>query len=170
MRIFILIITLLFTGCLIPQKMINPVKGANNSSWNHETFWHYPWGNNRVHKGIDIFAKKGTPILAPQSGFYVYSGETEVAGNYVLMVGPLFRFHYFAHLDSVYDGIDFYISKNDTIGFVGNTGNAINTPYHLHYAIFTPIPYPWRWSSEVKGWQKMFYLDPGEKIMYQKAF
>ena len=51
-------------------------------------------------------------------------------------------------------------NHNTLIGTVGNTGNAINTPAHLHYAIVTIIPYPWRIDGSKQGWRKMFYLNP----------
>jgi murein DD-endopeptidase MepM/ murein hydrolase activator NlpD len=50
------------------------------------------------------------------------------------------------------------------LGAVGSTGNAAGKPPHLHYAIVTPVPYPWRITGEPQGWQKMFFLDPGAEI------
>jgi murein DD-endopeptidase MepM/ murein hydrolase activator NlpD len=139
-----LFLILLLSACLVPQKMINPVKGATEKSWNHQTFWYYPWGESVVHKGIDIFAKEGTAVIASQSGFVVYDGTIKNGGNVVIVLGPLFRFHYYAHLKSIYPDVGFWASKGDTLGFVGTSGNAKNKPPHLHYSIVTPIPYLWR--------------------------
>lgn len=138
--IFILLL-ILVSGCLIPQKMINPVSGAQNNSWNHNTFWYHPWGKSGVHKGIDIFAEKGTPVIASQRGIVLFRGEIDQGGNVLVVSGPVFRIHYYAHLDSFYNKAGFFVSKGDTVGFVGNTGNAVNTPAHLHYSIITPLPY-----------------------------
>ena len=121
-------------------------------------------------KPDDIFAPTGTPILASQRGCVVYRGTIERGGNVVAILGPLFRIHYYAHLDSFQHDIGFFVSQGDTIGYVGETGNAIGTPPHLHYTIATLIPYPWRWSGEVQGYRKMFYLDPGEKISGESYF
>ena len=166
----IILLTFLFLACAIPHKMINPVVGATTSSWNPKSYWYYPWGKSVTHKGIDIFAKRGTPVVAPQDGFVVKNGYHELGGNVLLVMGPLFRFHYFAHLDSIDQDIGFYVSKGDTIGFVGDSGNAKGKPPHLHYHIFTVFPYVWRWSNEKQGWKKMFYLDPGEKIKNESIF
>lgn len=37
-----------------------PVVGADSNSYNHNTYWHKGWGSSVVHKGVDVFAKKGT--------------------------------------------------------------------------------------------------------------
>ena len=52
------------------------------------------------------------------------------------------------------------VTQNTEIGTVGNTGNAITTPAHLHYGIGTLIPYPWRIDDAPLGHQKAFYLNP----------
>lgn len=145
--------------------MINPVTGATENSWNHETFWYYPWGTSGVHKGIDIFMPEGTPVVAPQSGFIVWRGVHKKGGNMIYMLGPLMRLHYFAHMKKFELAAGRYVSKGDTIGYVGTTGNAAGKPPHLHYHIITIIPYPWRITREHEGWKKMFYLDPGKAIL-----
>jgi len=165
-----IILFILFSGCAIPHKMMNPVKGATSKSWNSKSYWYYPWGKSVTHKGIDIFAKKGTPVVSPQDGIIVQNGENERGGKVVMVLAPLLRLHYFAHLDSIQSGLGLFISKGDTIGFVGRSGNAKGKPAHLHYHIITPIPYPWRWSSEVQGWKKMFFLNPAEKIQNESIF
>ena len=53
---------MLIIGFLIPQNLKMPVKGATKSDYNSKSFWFYPWGKSVTHKGIDIFAKKGTEI------------------------------------------------------------------------------------------------------------
>ena len=62
-------------GFLLPQNMIIPVKDATTNSWDDESFWAYPWGSSITHKGIDIFADKGTDIIASTYGIVVYTYE-----------------------------------------------------------------------------------------------
>jgi peptidoglycan LD-endopeptidase LytH len=58
-------------GLLLPEKLIIPVKGATKADWNSKSFWFSPWGKSGVHKGIDIFAKEGTPVISACSGLVV---------------------------------------------------------------------------------------------------
>ena len=62
LRMLLVIVAIIVIGLLIPQKLKMPVVGADNNSYNHETFWHEGWGSSIVHKGIDVFAKKGTSV------------------------------------------------------------------------------------------------------------
>src|SRR5690606_37952339 len=54
---------------------------------------------------------------------------------------------YYAHLDSQSVSIGQRVAEGDTVGFVGNTGNARTTPPHLHFGIYSmggavdPLPY-----------------------------
>jgi hypothetical protein len=50
------------------------------------------------------------------------------------------------------------------LGAVGDTGNARGKPPHLHYAVVTMIPYPWRADDSTQGYRKAFYLDPFEVL------
>lgn len=161
---FLVLVLSILTGCAIPTRMINPVLGADTASWNPITFWYHPWGSSVVHKGIDIFKPVGTPILAPQSGFIYWRSHNGKGGNHIYMLGPLLRLHYFAHLESFDKRDGRWVSKGDTIGYLGTTGNAAGKTPHLHYHIITLVPYPWRITRERHGLRKMFYLDPGEKI------
>lgn len=154
----ILFITL---GFLLPQKMIIPVKGATTKDWDDNSFWAYPWGSSITHKGIDIFKKKGTDVISSTYGIVIYTYEGGKGGKSVMVLGPKWRFHYYAHLDTI-DAFPLQpLTPGKKLGTVGNTGNAVNTPSHLHYAITTPFPYWWlRDSSAIQGNRKMFYLDP----------
>ena len=96
----IAIVTLLL---LIPQKVKNPVERCGANSYNHETFWH-PWGNH-YHKGIDIFAKKITPIHHATSLGIVIAvtyegdfGKKNLGGNTVSVLGTHGRVYYYAHM------------------------------------------------------------------------
>lgn len=148
-------------GFLLPQNMIIPVKGATTKSWDEKSFWAYPWGTSITHKGIDIFAETGTDIIAATNGIVVYTHEGGKGGKSVMVLGPKWRFHYYAHMDEIKTFTFKPLKRGTVIGTVGNTGNAINTPPHLHYAITSPFPYPNLYDDvSVQGWKRMFYLDP----------
>ena len=65
-----LVITLAL-GLFLPARGVIPVQNATAKDWNANSFWFAPWGKSGVHKGIDIFAKKGTPVIASASGLVV---------------------------------------------------------------------------------------------------
>lgn len=100
------------------------------------------WGDTRDagarrHEGIDMFAPKRTPAIAAANGVVTRVNENRLGGKVVWM-RPTDKSYtlYYAHLDSqiVRDGDR--VKIGDTIGLVGNTGNAINTPAHLHFGIY----------------------------------
>ena len=155
-----LLIFLILLGLLLPQKFRMPVEGATRQSYSQQSFWAYPWGRSVTHKGVDIFAKKGTKIHPATGGIVLYKGKTPGGGNVVFILGPKWRIHYYAHLDEIKTNRFSIVSSKTVIGTVGNTGNAICKPSHLHYTIKTIIPYPWQMDKGVQGKRKMFYLNP----------
>ena len=93
-------------------------------------------GGSRNHEGIDIFADRGTPVIAPADGNIGYSGEKGLGGKQVWLRDPKRKQSlYYAHLDSIIPGLN-RVKTGDTVGFVGNTGNARTTPPHLHFGIY----------------------------------
>ena len=160
-KLLIVVAIIMGIGFLIPQQLINPVQGATTADWNKDSFWFYPWGKSVTHKGIDIFADEGTPTLAATHGIVAYQGNNPVGGNFVVILGPKWRFHYYAHLKEI-KTIRFQpVKRGKVIGTVGNTGNAKGKPFHVHYTISTPFPHVWLYDGEsVQGWKKMFYLNP----------
>lgn len=104
-------------------------------------------GGRRRHEGNDIFAPRGTPLLAVADGRVTRVQEGGLGGKTVWLRDRDRRLnYYYAHLDSqgVYRGQT--VARGDTIGWVGNTGNARTTPPHLHFGIYAngardPLPF-----------------------------
>ena len=154
-----LLLTLL-VGFMIPQQFNNPVEKADKNSYNTKSFWYYPWGKSGTHKGVDIFAREGTTVSAATKGLVIYTGEIERGGRVILILGPKWRLHYYAHLREIDTKSFSWTNQGERIGSVGTTGNANGKSPHLHYSIMTLVPYFWRIDSEKQGWKKMFYLNP----------
>ncbi len=152
--------TIVLVGILLPQNFTMPVDGATKESYNQKSFWFYPWGKSITHKGVDIFAKAGTKVRSSTSGLVLYAGQVNMGGNVVVILGPKWRLHYYAHLQTIKTANLIWTDRGQTIGTVGTSGNAAGKPPHLHYAIATLIPYVWRIDKDVQGWKKMFYLNP----------
>lgn len=113
-----------------------PVAGGKNT--NIRSFWGASRdAGRRSHEGIDIFAPRGTPVVAVTDGRITSSGERGLGGKQVWLRDPKRNQSlYYAHLDSIAPITNSKVRTGDTIGFVGNTGNARNTPPHLHFGIY----------------------------------
>ena len=160
LRTALALVAIVVLGMIIPQNLKMPVVGADSNSYNHETFWYEGWGTSIVHKGIDVFARRGTRVNSATIGIVLLTAEYGKGGKFVIVLGPKWRLHYYAHLDEISTKPLALVGHNRQIGTVGNTGNAATTPAHLHYGIGTLIPYPWRIDDAPLGHQKAFYLNP----------
>ncbi len=159
-KILIAFVVILVIGLILPQHYQMPVEGATKSDYDQDSFWFYPWGKSVTHKGVDIFANTGTAIHPATGGLVVYIGQISMGGNVILVLGPKWRLHYYAHLKEIKTHRFAFVNKNYTIGLVGATGNAAGKPPHLHYTIVSLLPYLWKVDSKIMGWKKMFYLNP----------
>ena len=92
-------------------------------------------GGARRHEGIDIFAPRGTPVIAAEAGFVTRVGDTARGGKNVWVRGDQ-RSFYYAHLDSIAVSTRDRIARGEVLGTVGNTGNAVTTNPHLHFGIY----------------------------------
>jgi murein DD-endopeptidase MepM/ murein hydrolase activator NlpD/SH3-like domain-containing protein len=103
----------------------------------------------REHQGVDIFAPRGTPVLAAAAGRIARVQETALGGRVVWLRDERRGYSlYYAHLDSQYVASGTHVRPGDTLGTVGNTGNARNTPPHLHFGVYArgtgpldPLPF-----------------------------
>lgn len=106
-------------------------------------------GGRREHHGVDIFAPRGTPVLASAAGTVTRVDETPRGGRVVWVRDSERGLSlYYAHLDSQAVQPGARVQPGDTLGTVGNTGNARTTPPHLHFGIYRrgegPLdPYPY---------------------------
>jgi len=94
-------------------------------------------GGRRAHRGVDIFAARGTPVLAATDGF-VTRVETTLVGGNVIWMQPLFGNMrvYYAHLSEQWVEPGEFVTAGQPLGAVGNTGNASTTPPHLHFGVY----------------------------------
>lgn len=106
--------------------------------------WGFARSGGRRHKGVDMMAPHGTPILAPTDGL-VRVKESRLGGrSFYLKKGDGTQF-YGAHLQSY--GATGWVKAGDVIGYVGSTGNARGGAAHLHFEVHPggggPVnPYP----------------------------
>lgn len=113
-----------------------PVKGGGSHSI-RSVFGDRRDAGTRRHEGVDIFAPRGTPVVAATDGLVVRVGETARGGRVVWLLDPSRRVSlYYAHLDEQKVRTGAIVRAGETLGTVGNTGNARTTPPHLHFGIY----------------------------------
>ncbi|MBR4889540.1 MAG: peptidoglycan DD-metalloendopeptidase family protein [Clostridia bacterium] len=107
------------------------------------------WGDGRGHKGLDLAAVRGTPILAAESGTVVRAWTADDWGYgwgyHVLIKHDNTYSTLYAHACelAVYEGQ--YVERGQLIAYVGNTGNSFGN--HLHFEVYKngvrvdPAPY-----------------------------
>lgn len=125
-----------------PGSLPNPLPGAALVDT-----WGGARSGGRRHEGIDIFAKRNTPIRSTTRGVVLNVGPNSLGGNTVTILGPGGWRHYYAHLEKYPDlNRGEWIQAGEVVGYVGDSGNARGTPPHLHYGIYTGSgatnPYP----------------------------
>ena len=124
------------------DSLPSPLPGQNLTDT-----WGAARSQGRSHEGIDIFAERGTPIQSTTQGIVSKVGENTLGGLVVVVVGPGGAGHYYAHLEDYSDiSPNDWVNKGDTIGYMGDSGNAKGTPPHVHYGIYingsAVNPYP----------------------------
>lgn len=112
-------------------------------------------GDSRTHEAIDILAPKGTPVVAVEDGTIARLFMSDGGGLTIYQFDPTGRYaYYYAHLDAyapdLRDGDR--VTRGQTLGFVGVTGNAPKDTPHLHFAIFE--------LTEAKHWWQGTPIDP----------
>src|SRR5262249_30492277 len=97
-----------------------PVVGIRG--WDLSDSWHEPRdGGARMHKGIDIFAPRGTEIVAVADGIVSYIGDQPKGGHCLWLTTENGSSFYYAHLDrwaaGLYEGME--VQSGDLLGYVG---------------------------------------------------
>jgi len=133
-------------------ELLIPVHGVRKAAI--ADTWNEPRAGGRVHEGVDIFAARGTPVFSATEGYVLRAGDSGLGGIHVFVVGRGGVRYYYAHLDSVAEGIEpgARVTADTVLGFVGNTGNAEGTPPHLHFGMYKDgpqNPYPLLVSREL---------------------
>jgi murein DD-endopeptidase MepM/ murein hydrolase activator NlpD len=118
------------------------------------------------HHGDDLFAPLGTPVLAVAHGVVFSVGWEKVGGWRLWLRDDVGNEFYYAHL-SAYSSLAVngaIVNAGDVLGFVGSSGDAEGTPYHLHFEIH-PVGMLQRGydgavdpTSYLRKWRQLRYL------------
>ncbi|WP_448536888.1 M23 family metallopeptidase [Sphingobium yanoikuyae] len=101
--------------------------------------------DTRFHKGIDIPAASGTPVVAAADGVVLFAGVRRGYGYTVEITHPSRRRSRYAHLSQIVAVAGERVSSGAVIGFVGSTGRSTGPHLHFEYWIagrpVDPEPY-----------------------------
>jgi murein DD-endopeptidase MepM/ murein hydrolase activator NlpD len=96
-----------------------------------------PRSDVTYHHGDDIFGSLGQPLLACADGIVFSVGWNKIGGNRLWIVDKEGNQFYYAHLSAfstaAVDGA--HVKAGEVVGFMGDTGDAEGTPYHLHFEV-----------------------------------
>jgi murein DD-endopeptidase MepM/ murein hydrolase activator NlpD len=119
--------------------------------------WGAPRQHTGTHQGTDIFADPGTPVVAVCKGKLHRVGTNDVPGNRMYLTcdeggDEFFYAHLAAFAEDARNGLE--VEAGHVVGFVGSTGDAEQTPPHLHFEIHpgggdpvNPYPFLRAWES-----------------------
>jgi murein DD-endopeptidase MepM/ murein hydrolase activator NlpD len=96
--------------------------------------WGFPRSGGRTHKGVDMFAARGTPVYAVQAGT-ARPSTNSLGGVTVHLRADSGFSYYYAHLDGVAISGSQRVDQGQVVGYNGNSGNARGTSPHLHFEI-----------------------------------
>jgi len=133
-----------------PGALAVPVVGvprkAIANSWNDAR-----GGGLRGHHGTDIMAPGGTPVIAAAPGRVEKLFQSGLGGITLYVRSPDRRWtYYYAHLAGYAAGIreGMAVKAGDTLGYVGDTGDAGAGNYHLHFGLTKMQPGERWWQGE----------------------
>lgn len=115
------------TDLKIPARWRCPVAGARFFN-----DWGFPRSGGRSHTGTDLFAPRGTAVVAPVSG-RVEQVTGRVGGHQFVLRGDDGNVYLGSHMDGF--EASGRVSAGTVVGYVGDSGNAEGTDPHLHFEI-----------------------------------
>lgn len=96
--------------------------------------WGDPRSGGRTHRGVDMIAARGTPIVAIYSGAIRRFSNSSLGGLSIYFMSDAGDMYYYAHLDGFADvAAGQHVAQGTVIGYNGSSGNASSWLPHLHF-------------------------------------
>jgi murein DD-endopeptidase MepM/ murein hydrolase activator NlpD len=116
-------------GVIVTRRgMTCPVAGPNSFI----DSWGFPRSGGRTHEGTDIMAASGAPVVAITDGRITFEGYGTISGNWIILSGDDGHTYMYMHnRENLVSGGR--VRTGEQIATVGDTGNAVGTPPHVHF-------------------------------------
>jgi murein DD-endopeptidase MepM/ murein hydrolase activator NlpD len=114
----------------------------------------------RAHDGIDIYVRRGTPVLAPFAGQVIdpaerwqpwhaerYGATVAIASEEASSAGYVALL---THLEVAFAEVGDVVRRGEVVGLAGNSGNAEDSRAHLHLELRAPFALEWREGDQVR--------------------
>jgi LysM repeat protein len=115
-----------------PNRLPNDIAACPVAGATYVNDWGFPRSGGRAHEGTDLFAPRGTPIVAPVGGVVSHATGV-VGGNQFRLRGDDGTTYVGSHMDGF--GASGRVGAGTVIGYVGDSGNARGGRTHLHFEI-----------------------------------
>jgi len=116
------------------RSFVRPLRHMRVTSRFTYKRWHPILKRYRPHLGIDLGAKRGTPIYATHAGKVIYAGWMGGYGKVVKISHSGGFVSLYAHQSRLAVKRGQYVKRGEVIGYVGNTGRS--TAPHLHFGLY----------------------------------
>ncbi|WP_341504021.1 M23/M56 family metallopeptidase [Gallaecimonas sp. GXIMD4217] len=118
------------------EAFVSPLPDARVTSSFGMRPWPFKDGQHkkqRLHKGIDLGAPRGTKVQVPAAGVVTFSGSKGASGEVVVIDHGNGMETLYAHLDKRLVDKGEQVGQGQILGLVGSTGKA--TGPHLHWEL-----------------------------------
>lgn len=116
---------------LAATPSIMPVRGWVTSHFGHRID---PFtGRRALHKGMDIAARRGAPIVSPAEGIVSFAGPYGSFGNTVMIFHGYGISTLYAHAEDILVRVGQKVKRGDILATVGSSGRS--TGSHVHYEL-----------------------------------
>jgi murein DD-endopeptidase MepM/ murein hydrolase activator NlpD len=139
--IIVLAFVLVGIASMDKQYFICPIEYKGNIIIRHDNHGDGLFASSRsgrrMHKGLDLFADVGTPVLTAKSGRVVGATQNRGMGKYIIILHRGNLITIYGHLSAIFVQKNDSVRQGQVIGRVGKTGNARSSQMlpHLHFEI-----------------------------------
>lgn len=95
----------------------------------------FGWRGEEFHRGLDMAANQGEPIVASKAGTVIEASYHVLSGNYVTIEHEDGSVALYAHQQEYCVNVGQTVEQGQIIGYVGSTGNSTGPHLHLELAL-----------------------------------